>query len=796
MFRSNSTSSAPLWAFFVSGAAGLVYQVVWARLLGRLVGSDALGIALTLTVFMLGLGLGAPLVARVAGESVRPLRLWAALVGGIALWALASPWALTALEPVAAAPLRLLLATAFLLPPTLAMGGTVPAMARVVAGAEPRAGQRTARFYAANTWGAACGALAGSFVLLPALGLSRTLIVAALAEAAVALWAWRMAPAGVQPGPRPRAPSAQADRPERSAGLARLALASGLLGTAGLCFEVLATRALTSLMGASTYAFALVLAIFLAGLASGAAWTRRRMERPAPVATWIALLPLAMTLGFALVTWRSGGANPFESAINLAPQIQSAPAQWVATALLGSLCLLPATWLLGALFPALVRRLDPEPERAQARIALLYSTNALGSAAGALTTAWALIPALGLLRTLSLPFVCSALALALLPAEPRRGRAALLWLLSLGSTLGLGVALGWTERPADQLFARAGPVSTAQVRGSPDPALPRSLLIEGKVVASTAPIDLRLQILLGALPVWLHGEVRSGFVIGLGTGMTAGALLLDPALESLEVVEISSAVVAASAWFEPWNQGLLADRRLELRLGDGRHRLRTQAQRFDLVTSDPIHPWTRGSSDLYALEHFQAMAAHLRPRGVASQWLPLYQLSEQDQKTIIATWCAAFPQVSACLSAYDLVLLGANDRPLDPVDPQTGQPWPVGALLTAALAPLGIADGCDLAALWVADDSRLRAYAEGVPPMRSDRPVLEFRAPLSFARGYSRPTLAWAAEPAEGLPLPACAQAPAARLRSLVQRFLEDSRTDWRAAAQAYGDALVLPAGR
>jgi spermidine synthase len=333
VFRFNPTSNAPLWAFFVSGAAGLVYQVVWARLLGRLVGSDALGIALTLTVFMLGLGLGAPLVARVARESLLPLRLWSMLAGAIAVWALASPFVLGSFDPVASGPLRLFLATAFLLPPTLAMGGTVPAMARVVAGAEPRAGQRTARFYAANTWGAALGAFAGSFLLLPALGLSRTLIAAALAEAAVALWAWRRAKAHGQEGPNSPAPTAREQRPEPSAGSARLALASGLLGAAGLCFEVLATRALTSLMGASTYAFALVLAIFLAGLASGAAWTRRRLERPAPVATWIALLPLAMALGFALVTWRSGGANPFESAINLAPQIHSAPAQWAATEL-------------------------------------------------------------------------------------------------------------------------------------------------------------------------------------------------------------------------------------------------------------------------------------------------------------------------------------------------------------------------------------------------------------------------------------------------------------------------------
>lgn len=780
----------------MSGAAGLVYQVVWARLLGRLIGSDALGVALTLTVFMLGLGLGAPLLAASVRRSKRPLRLWAALAGFIAAWALSSPFVLTAIDPVASGAWRLLLAAVFLLPPTLAMGGTVPAMARVIEQSEPEPGPRTARFYAANTWGAAAGVLLGSFVLLPALGLSASLLLAAALEALAALWAWSRAdlPAGNPDPPRIEPPPAETRG--ASAELGRLAFASSLLGAAGLCFELLATRGLTSLMGASTYAFALVLAVFLAGLASGAAWMRRRLERPAPLPVMIALMPLAMALGFALVTWRSGGAQPFENAVNLAPQVRSPAAQWVATALLACLCLLPATWLQGALFPALVRRLGPAPQQAASRIALIYSANAVGSAVGAVASAWVLIPALGLLGTLSLPFVCSALALAALPPEPKRARAAWLWLLSLLATIGLSAALGWTHRPGDVLFARAGPASTAQVRGSMDPSLPRSLLIEGKVVASTAPIDLRLQVLLGALPVWLHGEVRSGFVIGLGTGMTAGALLLDPALETIEVVEISSAVAAAAAWFAPWNQALLEDPRLDLHFGDGRHRLRTHTRNFDLLTSDPIHPWTRGSSDLYAQEHFVCMAAHLAPRGVASQWLPLYQLSELDQKTVIATWCAAFPQVAACLTAYDLVLLGANDRVLSPTDPRSGEPWALGPRLAAALEPLGIRDGCDLAALWVADDARLRAYAGNVPAMRSDRPVLEFRAPLSFARGYSRETLAWAAASGPGLPLPACAQESALQLRESLRSFLTDSQRDWQAAAEAYGRALVNPGAR
>src|SRR5262249_9119673 len=155
---------------------------------------------------------------------------------------------------------------------------------------------------------------------------------------------------------------------------------------------------------------------------------------------------------------------------------------------------------------------------------------------------------------------------------------------------------------------------------------------------------------------------------------------------------------------------------------------------FDLITADPVHPWTRGSSDLYTLEHFQSVRAHLAAGGVASQWLPLYELSSDDVKTIVATWCAAFARTSAWLTAYDLVLVGTSEEP-----PLANEDL-CAAQLPAAVArddaAIGIADGCALAALQSADDAELRALVRGTAPMRDDRPVIEFRAPLSALAGY------------------------------------------------------------
>jgi spermidine synthase len=247
-------------------------------------------------------------------------------------------------------------------------------------------------------------------------------------------------------------------------------------------------------------------------------------------------------------------------------------------------------------------------------------------------------------------------------------------------------------------------------------------------------------------------------------------------------------VARAAALFDAWNGGVLYDPRATVVIGDGRHRLLVDDTRYDLVTSDPIHPWTRGSSDLYALQHFERMAAHLAPGGIASQWLPLYQLSDADVRTVVATWTAAFPQTAAWLTAYDLALVGWNDAPAG-LDGWSARPLP--PRVAAALAPAGVRSTAELAALQVADDEALRAFAAGAEPMREDRPVLEFRAPRSFLAGYSTGALAWAARPEFVSSLPPSARARGREVRAALVRFLERVPHGRSEAARAYGEELL-----
>jgi len=325
-------------------------------------------------------------------------------------------------------------------------------------------------------------------------------------------------------------------------------------------------------------------------------------------------------------------------------------------------------------------------------------------------------------------------------------------------------------------------------------AVVRAIRINGKVEASTAPVDMRLQRLLALIPGLLHGEVKTAAVIGMGAGTTAGALLDLPTLESLDLFELEPKVADAARLFSKWNGALLDDPRVHVQFVDGRHALFRADASYDLITADPVHIWTRGSSDLYTLEYFQAMSGRLAPRGVASQWISLYELSTDDVRIMAATWCAAFEHVAAYLTAYDLALIGANE------------PWS-GALvdaeltstLDARLREVGVFGGAELAALEVANDAELRAWASSAAPMRDERPVLEFRAPLSFLTGYSVDVLRWAGRAEVVERLPEESRAYAASVRSSLARFLDDLPRGRSAAADAYGRALIdrsVPLGR
>lgn len=782
--------------FFLSGAAALVEETVWARWMARILGSDAAGAALVVSVFLLGLGLGAALFARAAARVERPLRAYVVLELAIAAWAAATPLVLANVPPIESFAGRAGFALLVLLPPTLGFGATVPLMARLSVRSRAEATSETSAFYGANTLGAAAGALATPFVLLPAFGLPGALWAAAAIEVAAALLALALLADG------PRIESAPPEPP--AARFDTLLAAAALLGFASLALEIANLRLLVTVTGASVYAFGIVLCVFLLGIGLGArqlAAPRTRTGAPesalddrarrARDALFFAALaaPLLTLLGLLALRLQLGEADLFAGLANRAVQGGSVVKAWLSHALFAGLALLPPAIAFGVALPAAAgaiaaRHPDGERER---WISRTYSWNTAGALAGSLAAAFVLVPAFGP-RGAVVAAVVAPFAAALLVDARRAGLLALAAVGSLAVASSAILPAGERDAPRPVVLAHDAH-TTASVHDSRssrnEPV--RALRVNGKAEASTAAVDRRLQYLLGHVPGLLHGDVRRALVIGLGTGMTAGSLLDLPRLESLEIAEISPAVRTAARAFAEWNGQVLDDPRTTVTIADGRHRLALARATFDLVTSDPVHPWTRGSSDLYTLEHFRAMAAHLAEGGVASQWLPLYELSTEDVRTVAATWCAAFETTSAWVTAYDLVLVGSR-APLERAASLATGDLPPRVL--AHLAPLGIRTGAQVAALQVAGDARLRAFARGTEPMRDARPVIEFRAPRSALSGYCTEVLAWAIEPAGVDELAPDLQPLARAHRAALAGFLRDLPGGFTAASDRLGVAL------
>jgi spermidine synthase len=775
--------------FFLSGTAALVYETIWARLLARVLGHQASATAVILAVFMAGLGFGAWSWSERARSAARPQALFARLEAFIGVWAAASPWILAAITPVDGFGLRALVCAGALLPPTIAMGATFPVMGRLTVTARAAAGRETSGFYGANTLGAGVGVLLGAGLFMPLFGLGPGLAAASVLSFAAALLALTLEAPGL--------PAAGETVLQGRGRLDPFLLVPLCLGCSSLALEVVLTRLLVTVTGASVYAFAIVLAVFLLGIGLGSRQAMTWLAQPGRgfhvAAACAAAIPILALVGALILRWHLGEADLFASLGNRLPAGAGPLKLWLSHALLAALVLLPPAVAFGVALPACVDVALERTSKAPAERVLgrVYAANTLGALLGSLGAGFFLMPAFSLRGAFHAALLPCFVALAGVPKRKFGwGLAAL-----LGAA---GAALLLRPQPAGDdarpriLHHRAGLYEMVAVEETTeaDGRAVRSFRLNGKVEASTAPVDVRLQRLLGHIPGLLHGSPTRALCIGTGTGMTAGALLDLPTVESVDVFEIEPAVPDGTRWFADWNNGLVGHPKVRFHFSDGRHLLFRSDERWDLITADPLHVWSRGSSDLYTLEYYRRMASRLTPGGLASQWIGLYELSLRDVQIVVSTWCAAFPHARAYLTAYDFALIGSNEpfrtdwleKELPPA-------------VRAALAGAGVHSAAEVEALLVGETADLRELCAGVDPMRDARPILEFRAPLSFHAGYSVEALRWCARASFVERLPAASRPRAREVRALLLGFLDRLPAGWSAAAGWYGrELLALPA--
>lgn len=822
-----------LWAASVlSGLAALVYQVLWSRELSLVLGTGTEAVAVVLSSFMAGLGLGNALAARAlaarTGIDPRHLpRAYAALEGLIAAAAILLPFAFTRSAPWLA-PLyadgasphdfriaRAFLALALLALPTTAMGATLPLLIALARPAASRVAAASGSLYAANTVGAVLGAVLTPLVLLPTLGLARSRLVAAAANVVAATVVLR-APLGTAPMVRGGDVWIRRPSEHEARAVSRLVLAVSLLsGLGALAHEVAWTRALALLVGPTAYAFAFVVAAVIAGLALGSAIASRFSDGVARPARALAVIQAGITawaLGLVpLVGWLPLAVG------HAARALAERPVQLIAGHGLATLALLivPSA-LFGATFPLATRLVSQTGVPPGAAAARVLAWNTAGALAGPLVAGFFLLPALGLrgalLTAAATHGVASLVALGADAVGTPRRKPLLTGLALLVPLLALAIVPGWdlellaggayryghreaegrleeSLRAGELLYYRDGALATVSVKRLGNA---KALAVDGKVDATNGA-DMPTQRLLAHLPLLLHGAARKVAVVGLGSGATAASALRYP-LETLEVVEISPEVVeAARMHFGDVNADAFADPRLKLRLTDARNHFLFTSERFDVIVSEPSNPWMAGVASLFTKEFFELARSRLASGGLFAQWMHVYGMTVEDLRTVVGGFADVFPESSLFqITEGDLLLVGAEGRWPEPsaatLRERMGLP-PVAEDLRG----VGITRAGTLASLFVLGPGRLAAIAGDAPRHTDDRPILELRAAramLANTAGANRRALVDAArgeapvEPWAGLLASLDAE-------DLVERgrLLERS-TGLALALEAYGAAL------
>ncbi len=755
--------------FAGSGCAALIYEIVWYQMLELVIGSTAVSLGVLLAAYMGGLCLGSIALPKwMAGRKIHPLKVYACLEAGIGVLGLGAlvfiplvdrVYVAAAAEGLPAMLLRGALAALILLPPTILMGASLPAIVNWVE-STPRGVAWWGLLYGGNIAGAVFGCLTAGYYLLRVTNMRVTTLAAVGVNAAVAGTSWLLAQrapasAGLEAGKD--SPRAAAGHPP-SAGRWTVLTTTALSGFVALGAEVVWTRNLSLLLGATVYTFSLILAVFLIGMGAGSAagaWLGRK-ARPRAALAWT---QLALAGGVAWAAWMLGASLPYwpvNPLLSASPwfvlQIDLVRALWM---------ILPAAVLFGMSF-TLALKAAAKPEEAPGRtVGWVYAANTLGAIVGALAFSLYLVPWIG--TTACEAVLIAGVAVSVLFVmwevfEPFHATAA----IGVGAALVLAAYLAKTvpgvppeliaygrriaisEGQSTILYTGEGRNASIAVSRWNDGAL--QFHVSGKVEASTETFDMKLQRMLGDMPALLLGAGGTGqpglqraLVVGFGAGVTAGTFTLFPSVRRIRIVEIEPLIPPMSdKYFGPWNYHVKEDRRTRITYDDARHFMLTAKGTYDVITSDPIHPWVKGSATLYSKEYFQMERDHLAPGGIVTQWVPLYESDAAAVKSELATFFSVFPHGTVWANAidgqgYDQLVMGSNRPMRINVDALQREMSSTAMVRVAeSLQEVGIGSADDLLATYAGQARDLRAWLRGAAINTDDNLRLQYLAGLAL----------------------------------------------------------------
>ena len=751
--------------FFGSGCAALIYEIVWYQLLQLVIGSTAVSLGVLLATFMGGLCLGSLGLPRLLAAGQHPLRVYALLEAGIGLCGILALAGMPLIDGIYTAGvghgipamlLRAIVCAACLLPPTILMGASLPAAARWIEASEEGMSASGISWmgllYGGNTVGAVFGCLIAGFYLLRVYDMTIATFVAAAINGCVALVSYLLAirtQHTASPVTTTLTPRDETDWPVYTA--------IALSGACALGAEVVWTRLLGLLLGATVYTFSLILAVFLLGLGAGsgaAALLLRGSIRPRLA------LAICQTLLTAAIAWTAvmlavslpwWPINPLLSSNAwFTFQVDLLRCIWAIT---------PAALLWGASFPFALAAIAARGDNAGRAVGQVYAANTAGAIAGALAFSMVLIPGIGTRDSQRVLIVLTALSalvvfVPLARSSPKKTGMAALPALTLASGL---LCLMVSDVPGD-LIAYGRRIMTSSSRSKiiyTGEGLNSSIAISqwddgaiqfhvsGKVEASTEPYDMRLQRMLGHMPALVHPRPQAVLVVGFGAGVTAGSFTLHPTVQKIVICEIEPLVPqVATRYFRHENYDVLNDRRTRIVFDDARHYILTSPERFDIITSDPIHPWVKGSATLYSKEYFTLVKQHLNPGGIVTQWVPLYESDLATVKSEVATFFDVFPNGTIwgnenAGGGYDVVLLGQADAATIDLDELEQRLARVDySRVARSLYETGIHSTLGMLATYAGDASGLRSWLSGAEINRDGNLRLQYLAGLAL--NYSR----------------------------------------------------------
>ncbi len=746
-------------------------------------GNTVFAVTTVLTSFMGGLALGSFLAGRFVDKSTDPLRIYGILELLIGIYAIVLPVLIGGTEPLfrfiyqnfeasfyTFSFLRFVVCAIILLIPTTLMGATLPVLSRYFVRRQAHLGWTVGRLYGVNTLGAALGSFSAGFALIPNLGLSWTIYLAAFLNISIGIVVLNISRKSAllvasESDEKTVERKKKRERREeemvngRSTFTIALVMAAiGLSGVAAMIYQVVWTRVLTLFIGSSVYAFSLIVTAFILGLALGSLALARFIDRRRDLVMAFAVVEGAIGASGLLLVPVLGQLPPFVAETVLKFFDSFEYLLLAEFAIIFVLMLIP-TFLMGAAFPIAAKICTMDIKRVGRLIGDVYAVNTVGAIIGAFVAGFLLIPWLGTQNSLFVAVAINLIAASALflraptLAAPKRAAATF-------ATIAV-VVFGWHQIPSwdtflltsgpylysdlyrdvskkkdigleqamregrELLYFKEGLHATVSVKKTAEGDV--ALEINGKTDA-TAKGDASTQLMLGHLPLLLQEGVEDVLIIGLGSGMTLGAVELYP-VKRIDVVELERAVVEASEYFKPYIRDALNDERVNVIVTDGRNHLALSSQQYDVIISEPSNVWISGMANLFTKEFFELARRRLRKGGLMCQWLYAYSMSRDDFKTIVRTFQSVFPHASVWEAdlANDYVVVGSAEE-LN-VDLELLESTLVQGRIRSDLLRLQITDLSSFLSKLVIVDGAVSNFTTGAPLHTDDNVLLEYSTP-------------------------------------------------------------------